>query len=298
VKRAAVVGVVVGSLVVTAGAAAAIWSLTRPPSIHTAAETYLNALSTGDFDAIEPMLPEGTTQVGTLEAAFAGASARIADVSFETRADGSVTADATLAGEHATIGFALTQHDGRWVLGSDALAHLEVSTTMGDSVRIGGALVPAGIVRLLPAEYPVSAAPAGIVRGEATAAVTGESSAAVALEASLSPGATTLAQEQIEAYAGVCAEPATTVPDHCGIVVPWAADLSALDAVAFRIDRLPSVMIAADGATFDATGGVLIATARGTALDGTAASFTYRAEDWSLRGSIRFDGDEMVLAVR
>ena len=80
--------------------------------------------------------------------------------------------------------------------------------------------------------------------------------------------------------------------------MPWAADLAALDSIAFRIDERPVVALHDDAAGFDATGGVIVATASGTAHGGESASFTYRADDWALRGSIRFSGDDMILAVR
>jgi hypothetical protein len=105
-------------------------------------------------------------------------------------------------------------------------------------------------------------------------------------------------QEKLDAYADACARPATVVPEHCGIVIPWAADLASLTRVAFRIEQYPVVSISADGATFDATGGVLVATVTGTTRDGSPGVFTYRADDWSLRGDIRLDGARTVVSVR
>jgi hypothetical protein len=105
-------------------------------------------------------------------------------------------------------------------------------------------------------------------------------------------------QEQLDAYADSCAQPAVTVPDHCGIVIPWAADLAQLTGVAFRIEQHPTVAISADGATFDATGGVLVATVSGTTRDGVAAEFTYRTDAWTLRGDIDADGDRILVSVR
>ena len=57
-------------------------------------------------------------------------------------------------------------------------------------------------------------------------------------------------------------------------------------------------MLSADATGFDATGGVIVATATGASRAGGPESFTYRADDWSVRGSVRFEGDQMVLAVR
>lgn len=297
-KRAAVVGIAVGAAALIAGAGVVIWSTTRPPSIESAAGTYLDALADGDFASIGAMLPGDQADVDVLEAAFAGATARIADVEFEIAADDSVHADVTIAGEAAIVAFDLVQRDGRWVLAGDFLATLDVSTSIGDSVRVGDALVPAGVVELLPAEYPVAAAPTGLLDGDAAVVVANGTAAKVGVEASVSPDATALAQEQLDAYATSCAEAGTSVPDHCGIAVPWGADLASLERIAFRVERLPAIQLAADGRSFGATGGVVVATAHGTTRDGAAGSFTYRADDWALRGTVGFAGDEMVLTVR
>jgi len=41
----------------------------------------------------------------------------------------------------------------------------------------------------------------------------------------------------------------------------------------------------------------VVATATGKTRDGGSGSFTYRADDWALRGTVAFQGNEMVLAV-
>ena len=40
-----------------------------------------------------------------------------------------------------------------------------------------------------------------------------------------------------------------------------------------------------------------MATATGTTRDGAEASFTYRADDWALRGTVTLTRDDMKLAV-
>lgn len=105
-------------------------------------------------------------------------------------------------------------------------------------------------------------------------------------------------QEQLDAYADACAEPAASVPEHCGIVVPWAADLAELSGIAFRIEQYPVVALSADGRSFDATGGVLVATATGTTRDGTPGAFTYRTDEWALRGDVSARDDRTILSVR
>lgn len=105
-------------------------------------------------------------------------------------------------------------------------------------------------------------------------------------------------QEQLDAYADACAATAAAVPEHCGIVVPWAADLAELSGVAFRIEQYPAVALSPDGRSFDATGGILVATATGTTRDGVATTFTYRTDEWALRGDVSVEDDRTTLSVR
>ena len=92
--------------------------------------------------------------------------------------------------------------------------------------------------------------------------------------------------------------PAATVPHSCGIRIPWAADLATLEGLAYRIEQRPAVALSPGDGTFSATGGILIVTATGTTHGGVPGGYTYRAEDWALYGTLRFTGDELVLAVR
>ncbi len=297
------IGIVAAStalVVIVAGGL--VWILTRPPSAEAVAEEYLGALADADYPTIESLVGGGDG-LDEVEAAFSGATGFISDYSFEMDDEASgtrrVRAEVDLAGEPAIVGFVLTERDGRWMIGGDYLGELEVETSIGDSVRVGGALVDtASPIALLPAVYPVTAAPAGLVSGESTAAVTNEAPVSVTVDAKLSPEATAMAQEQLDAYADACAEPAADVPENCGLRVPWAADLGAMTSIAFRIDAYPVVAIAPDGRTFAATGGESVATARGTTRTGASGTFTYRADDWALRGTVDFQGDDMVLAVR
>lgn len=302
-KRGVVIGLVAAVAILAAAGGIAAWLVTRPASPHAVAEDYLRALSVGDFAGIQGLLADGGADAGVAGTALAGAESYISDYTFDLE-DGAagtktVHADVTLAGRPATVGFVLVQQDERWKVGDDYLAVVTIQTSIGDSVRVGGALVPVDSpVSLLPAVYPVTAAPAGLVTGESTALVTNESPVTVSVDAALSPDAVTAAQEHIDGYADACAEPAEAVPQNCGLRIPWAADLATLSSVDFRIDAYPVVTLADDGSSFSATGGDIVATAFGTTRDGAAGTFTYRADDWALRGSIAFEGDEMVLAVR
>jgi len=303
VNRGVVIGVVAAAAVLVAAGGVVTWLVTRPPSAEAVAEDYLRALSAGDFASVESLLAAGSPDLDAVATAFSGADSYISDYSFALEADGAdsqqVRADVELGGEPAVVGFVLVLQDGRWRVTADALAEVTIQTSIGDSVRVGGALVPAAVpVALLPAVYPVAAAPAGLVTGETTAVVTNERPVAVSVDAALSPDAARAVQQQLDVYADACAQPADAVPDNCGLRVPWAADLATLSSIDFRIDAHPVVTLEGDGSAFAATGGDIVATATGTTRDGVPGTFTYRAADWALRGSVAFAGDEMVLAVR
>ena len=289
-----------GALVIAGGVAA--WLLSRPASASEVADQYLRALADGDATKIDGLLAgEGLSE--QTEATFAGASAYITDYSVDLAAESDAVrtarADVELGGAPAVVVFSLTQQDGRWTIGEDSLASLRVETSIGDSVHVGGVLVPASTeLPVLPAVYPVTAAPVEFLTGEESAAVTNEAPVTVTIDAAISPDAADVAQEQLDAYADTCARPATAVPDSCGVRVPWAADLATLSSIAFRIDTYPTLVLAPDGRSFAAAGGDIVATATGTTRAGQEDSFTYRADDWALRGSVSFEGDEMVLEVR
>ena len=202
--------------------------------------------------------------------------------------------------------FVLGDDGGRWALVGDYLASLEVAPVLsgtdapaGDSAWVGGALAPAGTPVATPSRRVRARAgsPRTAHADRRSVALSNDESVTVALEASITPEATSAAQAQIDAYADECTQPAAAVPANCGLRVPWAADLATLTSIAFRIDQRPVLALAPDGRSFAATGGIVVATATGTTRAGATASFTYRADDWALRGSVSFQGDEMVLAV-
>lgn len=290
---------------VAVGAGIAIWAVTRSPTAEDAAMDYLEALAAGDYATISAMrdqpLDEAAERI--VEDAFAGASNYLTDPEIEEIAETSgvtgVTATADFAGDRRTVFFMLGSDGDSWRLTGDYLGAVDVATNVGNAVWIGDALAPAHTdVPLLPAVYPVGPAPSGILVAEPQeVAVSNDETSAVTLEASLSAEATAAAQTQLDAYADGCAQASDAVPANCGIRVPWAADLATLTSIAFRIEAYPAVALSSDARSFAATGGAFVATASGTTRDGSAGTFTYRAGDWALRGSLRFEGDEMVLAV-
>lgn len=308
-KRGAVIGIVGGIVAVAAVVAVGVWwSASRTPSAGEAADRYLRALESGDYAAIESMFAQPPDD--TVAAAFSSAESYVSDAGVKELAtaegEADVRAEAEIGGERRSLSFTLTSTDGGWLVTPDSLALVRVETTFGeagaggDSVWIGDALIPTGTdVAVLPAVYVVEAAPRALLSGSATAAVSSDGSVQeVAIETALTPEATTVAQERLDAYLDECAAPATAVPVACGIRVPWAADLTGLDGIAFRIEERPVLALSADGSGFEATGGVIVATATGSSRTGGTGSFTYRADDWALRGSVEFTGDAMVLSVR
>lgn len=308
-KRAAIVGIAVAGAIVVAGAGLAWWALSRGQSAEDAARSYLSALAAGDLDTVQAMrepLPDAQEEL--LERAFLGASAYIADPRIEEldeQAGGvvGVHASAALGGERRDLRFQLEADGSGWILTGDHTGSLTVDAAIADGaalewVAVGGALArTATPLALLPAEYAVAAAPPGILEGSADVTVAPGTPASISLTATLAPEAAEKAQEQLDAYADACVEPATSVPDNCGIVVPWAADLASLERIAFRIEQHPAIALSPDARSFDATGGILVATAHGVTREGTTASYTYHADDWTLRGTIALDGERAVLSV-
>jgi hypothetical protein len=309
-RRGLIVGIAVGAAILIA-VGVAVWLLVRAPSAEDAARAYLDALAGGDIARVEAMTSQPDEEGRRIVAeAFAGArgyiqDARVEEISGPEAGFTGVRASAELQGERRTLFFAMSEASGRWTVAADYLGAIEVSTDLGgtglpagDSVWIGDALAPAGTrIGLLPAEYVVTAAPRGLLTGEAEVAVSNDRPSSVTLDVALSPAAADAAQEQLDAHVQTCTQTADLVPPNCGLRVPWAADLATLTSIAYRVEQRPTVTFGSDGRSFAATGGVVVATATGTTRDGGTGTFTYRADDWALRGTVSFQGDEMLLAV-
>lgn len=298
-----------GRVLAVLGAAAAlagiagitVWALTRPPSIEDAAQAYLDALGDGDLPAIQAMRADrlGPDEEDALAAAFDAAAGYLTGGEvLEADQQGSVVASGALGDGEVSLAFTMVEREGTWMLDTTSLTSLRVHSPLGDAAWVGGALVSLDTdVLLLPAVYDVAPAPRGILEGTQAVVVAAEG-AAVTLEPELAATATVQAQAQLDAYAQGCAASAPEVPAHCGLRVPWAADLASLDEVAFRVDAYPTVTLDLSDASFAATGGVIVVTATGPAREGGRGSFTYRSDDWSMYGEVTFAGDQMGLRVR
>lgn len=302
-NRAAVIGIAVAAVaLVGVGAGVAVWaSLQQKPGPESVASSYVSALAAGDAAAVGDLLAAGDDEEQLL-AAFGGADSYLnaadpVDVAIDDDT-AHASARAELDGAPVTLTFTLTRTPTGWQVTEEFAVMVSVVTPLGDSVGIGGELVAAGTdIPLLPAVYTVTTEPAAFLDGDARVAAAAEP-VEVELDASVSGDAVPAAQEQLDAYAEECTADGTAVPANCGIRIPWAADLAELDTVAFAADTLPVVTIDDDGASFVASGGVVVATATGTTRDGAPGTFHYRTDDWTLRGDVDFTGESMVLSVR
>ncbi|TDN92403.1 hypothetical protein [Microbacterium sp. BK668] len=302
-KRSAVVGLVIAAVALVGLGLAAWWFLSREPGPEATARAYLDSLAAGDGARAVALLAAAPSGGVDLEKAFSGADAypsdaRIGPVEDDGRGGAGVGVAYTLDGTQHEGSLGLVEQEGGWRVGADGLGALSPQTTLGTLVLVGGVAVPAGAsTALLPAVYPVTAAPRGILEGSTSAAVAMGATTDAAVEASIAVQATMLAQQQLESYARACAKPAQTVPANCGIRVPWAADLASLASISFRIEQMPQLALSPDLRTFSATDGIVVATATGITSDGAEASFSYRADDWALRGAVTLTPDGMELAV-
>lgn len=302
-RRAAIVGLAIGVVaVVSTGVGLAVWAAAdRTPDASDVAMTYFSALASGDAAGALAVTALSDAERRLAAEAYTGVtervgSARVASVTGE--ADSSrVVVSYSLAGTDHEAALALVRDADGWRI-VDGVAEITPLTSLGDAVGFGGVVAPAGTaIALLPGRYEAEALPRGLVAGTATVDAAPGTETDVTVTASVSPDATEAAQSQLDAYVDACTAPATVVPANCGLRVPWAADLASASSFAFRIDERPAVSLSPDGRSFAATGGIVVATVAGTTREGTPASFTYRADDWALRGTVSFRGNEMVLSV-
>jgi hypothetical protein len=198
------------------------------------------------------------------------------------------------------VGFSLERRDGRWLVADDALRTVTVTTSIGTSIGIGGTVLPAGALSLLPAQYRVTAAPGTLLSGAVVIDVPADDGAAASasVPAALTAEARTRAQEQIDAYADACTQTAGRVPEACALHIPWQADLREARSFAYRVERRPVVTVSDDGRTFEAVNGSVVVTVSGVARDGRETSATYRNDAWALRGDVTVDDTGMTLSVR
>lgn len=287
---------IAAALVLIAGGAWLWFATTRSSTPEEAALAYLQALESGDPEAVAGTGVEATETALT---AFSAATALI-DEPAVTRvrdtADGATAAVSfRLAGAVHEATLALRSVDGRWVVDATGLGALQATTDIGAAVAIGDTTVAMGEpAPLLPAVYTVSAAPTALLSGEAEVTVLPGETATAQITTELRDEATVAAQEQLDAHLAACTKPAPTPPEGCGIRIPWGTEFRAVTEFRYRIEQPPVLTLA--GAAFTANGGVLVATVTGTGQDGSARTTTYRTDSWSLRGTVAFTADGLQLS--
>ncbi|MDE0545779.1 hypothetical protein [Microbacterium sp. C7(2022)] len=300
-RRSVVITLAASAGVVILGGAIAAWAVTRPPSAEQVATEYLEALAAGESDAARALLGDDALASLSPDITLESATETISDVRVDHVGAAGGTATArftfTLAGSTTRGEFTLVDGSQGWRVAPDALGTLRVGTTRGDSVWLSGSLISTNDEAVaLPAEYEIDAAPAEILAASSAATLVPGNVTEVLLEPELTDTAEARAQETLDEYANACVVPADTIPRHCGIRVPWAADFAAMDGVSMTITDYPVLALSDDGRFF-ATGGTLEVTVSGRKRSGTTETARYLTDDWSLQGTYDLEGNEMRLVV-
>lgn len=284
------------AVAVAVAGAATVWLLTpRDASPEDHALAYLQALESGDVTAVQAT---GLEVSPATAAAFTAASEYISDVRVESPVDNDspvrVRASFSLAGERIASEITMVDSGGRWVPDeADAFgsAHADIAWAVGDAVFAADA-----DAQLLPAHYELVASPAAFLSGGTTVQIIPGTSDELVIDSTLRPEATERAQQQLATYLETCTEPSTAVAASCGVSIPWAADLTAVSGITYRIEQVPTITLTLT--SFQADGGALVATVTGTSADdGSETTVTYRTSNWALRGDVAFTDDDIVLSV-
>lgn len=272
--------------------------ITGGDSAEERAEAYLRALAAGDLAAVQAT---GIELSADAASAFSGAGEHVEEAAVEAVSVSDSTGEATafvtytLGGERVDAAIDFIRQSNGWVpTAQSALGTVQIAADSPVSI---GEVVVAGdaTAALLPAVYDVAAAPTDLLDGSATIVVHAGAAIEQAIESSLRPAAGVQAQQQLDAYLDDCTAPAEEVPTACGLVIPWAADLSSVSQIGYRIERHPIVALAMT--SFTATDGDLVATVTGTAHDGATRTLTYRTQNWTVRGDVSFTADDVILSV-
>ncbi|CAH0135093.1 hypothetical protein SRABI76_00398 [Microbacterium oxydans] len=280
--------------------AAGIWlwqSSSGPATAEDTATAYLRALESGDVKAVDSTGPGISEETGT---AFAGAAEYITDGAVgdvDQQGDtAAVDVSFRLDREKRSATLTLTRQDGAWRIDSSGLGTLTAVPDRGAFVTVGDAVFAADDrITLLPARYPLSAAPDDLLDGTASAAVLPGESVETALAVELRDAATGAAQAALDEHLEACTAKGGEQPEGCGIRIPWGTEFREVADVRYRIDTLPSIALSGTG--FTAGGGVLVATVTGTGHDGAERTTTYRTESWMVRGDVTFTETTIALTV-
>ena len=267
----------------------------RPATAAQTALAYLRALTSDSADALRDTVELSDAAAAAFEQADAHLSSpEVVEVE-EKSGTAAAHVSFVLDGQQRDATLLLRQYDGTWrVDPSTALGRLTVAAPVGTGFMIGGRAFPLGSVALVPAVYTGGPAPWDVREGAAAATVLPGEPTASDLEPMLTPEARAEAADQVTAHLETCTQSASTVPEGCGIRVPWAVDLAEATRFDYRIEKQPVLEV--DTTEFRADGGELVVTVTGTSHDGAGASVTYRNDEWTLRGSVVIDDDGLTLA--
>lgn len=280
--------------------AAGIWlwqSSNSPATAEDTATAYLHALESGDANAVDSTGPGISDEAA---AAFSGATAYIANgsVGGVDQRGNTATVDVSfqLDGETRSATLTLTREDVGWRIDSSGLGTLTAVPDAGAFVAVGDAVFAADDgIPLLPARYPLLAAPDDLLDGTASVAVLPGESVAAELDVELRDAATDAAQAALDEHLEACTAKGGEQPAGCGIRIPWGTEFREVSDVSYRIETLPSLALSRTG--FTAGGGVLVATVTGTGQDGAARTTTYRTDSWMVRGDATFTETAIALTV-
>jgi len=289
---------IVAVLLLAVGIGIGLWrSSSSPATAEDTATAYLRALESRDANGLDSTGPDISDEA---RAAFSGATGYITDGAVgdvDQRGD-TATVDVSfqLDGETRSATLTLTLTDGGWRIDSSGLGTLTVVPDTGAFVSVGDAVVAADDgIPLLPARYPLLAAPDDLVDGTASVAVLPGEYVDADLDVELRDAATGAAQAALDEHLETCTAKGGEQPDGCGIRIPWGTEFREVSDVSYRIETLPSLVLSGTG--FTAGGGVLVATITGTGQDGAARTTTYRTESWMVRGDVRFSETAIALTV-
>lgn len=290
--------VLAGVCAVAIGAGAAWWSASRTLTAEDTAHVLLLALETGDTDLLAATGVEVSDAART---AFAQADEYLSSsaVTGSEASDSAtiVTVVYELGGQEHRADVRFHRGDDGWIAASDTLlGAVTVEADWGADAAVGASLIPLGVpTALLPARYEVHASPRMLLDEVPTVAVLAGRAHTVTLESPVNETLIAAAQAQLDAHLQACTVSAREVPANCGIRIPWGADLVVAEQFRHRIEQYPAVAL--DPERFHATGGTLVTTVSGIDHAGDAASFTYRASEWGVRGDVLLTPEEAVLQV-
>lgn len=297
-RRGWLLGAGIGVVLLILAAGVWVWQSPKTPrTAEEAALAYLQALESGDADAV------ATTGIAVSDevlAAFTGATAFISQAAvtgIDQRGE-TATAEASfrLGDEDRSATLTLARKDGVWLPEPSALGGVKATLRVGSFATIGGAAFPVDdSILLLPASYELVAAPADLLDGTAAAHVLPGEDVAVEIDVAVRDAATEAAQAVLDEHLAQCTAAGGAPAAGCGIRTPWGVEFREVSDVAYRIETLPTIAVTATA--FAAGEGVLIATVTGTGQDGTARTTTYRTDDWKVRGDVSFTETGIDLAV-